>query len=330
MIKFFKYLLFTLILLLVISLVFFFWAKSPNLEANEYNQEIQYSVQLPKKNDSILTVMTYNIGYLSGMTNNRPVRPSREFYQKNEEELLRLLGETHPDLIGFQEIDYGSKRSYEVNQHAHIGSKLYPYTVQAINWDKRYVPFPYYPLEVHFGKLLSGQSIMSKYALNASKRIVLEKVASLPFYYKAIYLDRLLQTVKVKHPLGDITFMNVHAEAFNQETRSHQIAFLHEKFWEAAKDGPVILVGDFNSDPSYTNSAISQFLNDKKIGSAAMNTKKGSKLAKSFPSKSPKGRLDYIFFTKDDFELINSKILNSYGEISDHLPCFAELKLKKK
>lgn len=323
--------LFTLVVVLFIAAIaFYFWAKSAVLSEEAYNQEISYDVILPEKNDSLITVMTYNLGYLSGMTNNLAVRPSRDFYKKNEEKILQLLSQTHPDLVGFQEIDYGSQRSYDVNQHEYIAKGLYPYTVQAVNWDKRYVPFPYYPPKVHFGRVLSGQSIMSKFPLEKSERIVLQEVASQPFYYKAVYLNRLLQTVKVNCPLKMITFMNVHAEAFDQETRQAHLDYVYAKFWEAAAEGAVILVGDFNSDPGYKDSAVAHFLNDRRIGSAAVEQGQGAvmQVPKTYPSDMPKERLDYIFFTTKDFELINSKILTEYGQVSDHLPCMATLRVK--
>lgn len=322
----FNYLFVAIAILLVAFASFYFWAKSPNLSTADYNKELAYEVSLPQPNDSILTVMTYNIGYLSGMTNNLAMRPSRDFYLKNEELTLQKLTEIYPDIIGFQEIDFNSKRSYHINQHKMIAEKLYPYTVRAVNWDKRYVPFPYYPFSVHFGPMLSGQSIMSKYPLENSERIVLSEVASLPFYYKAMYLDRLLQITTLKHPKGNITFMNVHTEAFDQPTRKAQIDYIHEEFRKAASNGPVILVGDFNSDPTYKNSAIIKFLNDENIGCATMKSQSSNY---TYPADKPKEWLDYIFFTKTDFELIDAAIIKSFGITSDHLPYVAKLKFKE-
>lgn len=323
---------FLIALLVLVSALtaFYFWAKSPVISSEKYNEMIPYQVVTPANNDSLITVMSYNIGYLSGMTNNLAVRPTRAFYRDNEKQALHLFAEIYPDLVGLQEIDYDSKRSYHLDQHKYIAEKLYPYTVKAVNWDKRYVPFPYFPPKVHFGRVLSGQSIMSRYPLENPQRTVLQEVAAQPFYYKALYLSRLLQIVKVKHPQGDITFMNVHTEAFEQSTRKKQIEFIYARFWEAAAQGPVILVGDFNSDRNYKESAIMQFLNDKRIGSAATpNPSSTMQTQHSYPSDAPTERLDYIFFTASDFELLDSKIVNSQETIiSDHLPCIATLKLK--
>lgn len=314
----------TFIVSVVVLIVgFFFLAKSPTLEPSRYSQIIKNNLDIPHENDSILTIMSYNIGYLSGMTNNLSVRPNREFYRKNEKRVFELLTDLHPDLIGFQEIDYDSQRSYQVDQHDLISQNLYPYSAKAVNWDKHYVPFPYYPISVHFGKMLSGQSIMSKFLLENQKRVVLQSVESQPFYYRAFYLERLLQIVTVRHPLGTFSFMNVHAEAFDEQTRKVQLDFVYNRFKELSEKGAVILVGDFNSDINCKDSAILKFIRDGQIGKTKI-------IKKTYPSVNPEERLDYIFFSNKDFTLIDSDVLNSFNDISDHLPCIATLKFRSK
>ena len=44
---------------------------------------------------------------------------------------------------------------------------------------------------LHFGSMLSGQSILSKYPLKDHQRIILERVKDNPFYRDALYLERL-------------------------------------------------------------------------------------------------------------------------------------------
>lgn len=144
--------------------------------------------------DSVFRIMSYNIGYMSGMTNNEPVRPERTLYESNLASGLRFLDAIDADIIAFQEIDYGSQRSYEIDQEKEIADKLhYPYVARAVNWDKKYVPFPYWPISVHFGKVLSGQSVLSKFPILQQSVDTLSKVASAPFYYNAYYLERLAQ-----------------------------------------------------------------------------------------------------------------------------------------
>lgn len=323
--KIFSILLWIFVFCILAIICFYFWAKSPTIPSTEYSKLLtDKNIEIQKTNDSILRITSYNIGYLSGMNNNQAVSISRSFYKKNEELAVSLIHKTNASIVGFQEIDFNSKRSFYVNQHQMIASNYYPYSFLAINWDKHYVPFPYTPIRVHFGKMLSGQSIMSKYPLINPQRIVLKEVASTPFYYKAFYLERLAQIAVVKHPVKDFLLINVHAEAFDKATRTEQLNYLHQLFTEKAKEMPVILLGDFNSDPAYDNASISVFLDDKQIGSVAENYQED----KTYPADNPVERLDYIFFSKKDFELVNAQILTHYKAISDHLPIYGELRFR--
>lgn len=326
--RFIRFLLLLVLAFVIAFIVFYFWAKSPTLDKEQYLQIVEYSMAPKQTNDTILSVMSYNIGYLSGMTNNLAIRPSHKFYQENEKRARLLTHQVNADIIGFQEIDYDSKRSYHLNQHQYIAEDFYPYNILAVNWDKHYVPFPYHPLQAQFGKILSGQSVMSKFPLVENQRLVLESVKSNPFYYNAFYLSRLMMISKVKHPLKEFIFINVHTEAFDRETRNIQLKAIYDAFCNYAQSYAVVLVGDFNSDPRQEDENIRLFLEDGRIGTAALDVQNYRNIPDTYPSNAPDERLDYIFYTKKDFELLNSKIAVDFGSISDHLPCYAELKIK--
>jgi len=314
-----------IILFVIIVIVFYFWAKRETV--NDKLSVVSYADPLKGKNERVISVMTYNIGYLSGMNNNLAVASQKEFFTRNLEKLVYHLGQIPIDILALQEIDYGSKRSFRVDQHDTIAKLFFPYSLKAINWDKQYVPFPYWPPSVHFGKVLSGQSIMSSWELSNPERIVLKEVDSTPFYYKAFYLDRLLVSVVVQHPELDFLIMNVHAEAFDQATREEQIMKIYQIFKEKRVHYPVILMGDFNSSPGSGEKAIHLFLDDPDIGCAAASAGKVA-YPPTFSSENPVERIDYIFYTKDCFEEIESKVLTDFGTISDHLPVYIRLKIK--
>ncbi|HQA75539.1 MAG TPA: endonuclease/exonuclease/phosphatase family protein [Salinivirgaceae bacterium] len=315
--------------IIIAFLGFFFWAKSSTIEQSEYNALYQApGMHNETQTDSVLVVATYNIGYLSGMTNNLPVRPTRDFYLNNEKRVMQALSELDADIIGFQEIDFDSHRSYHTNQAAMICDSLFGYGAFAVNWDKRYVPFPFLPLKVHFGKMLSGQAVMSKFPITGQQVHQLERVKSKPYFYRALYLDRLAQVVTINHPVKPIVVINLHAEAFDAQTRRRQLDIVYKLFWELEKNFSVILLGDFNSDPKVADAEISIFLNDSRLVSCAFDINNISLAPNTFPSDNPNERLDYIFFNSERFELIDSRITTEFGDISDHLPCVATLKIK--
>lgn len=322
---FFKFLFRFLLLLIVACVIFFFWASSPTLEETEYAKLVEIDVKNKQENDSVFSIVTYNIGYLSGMTNNLAVPKPKELFDKNLEKVLSETKKENPDIIAFQEIDYDASRSYYINQQTEIAKLGYKYNAQAINWDETYVPFPYWPPTMHFGKVVSGQSIISKYVLKDHERIVLERVADAPFYRDTFYLERLAQVVKVTLNEQEVVLINVHLEAFDKQTRVNQFEEVLVLFNKYKDKYPTILLGDFNSSAKDENAIIQKLFTMESVGNAAFNI---VNLDNTFNSKDPFERIDYIFYTKNSIEYISGKVLNSFGQASDHLPVQMKFKLK--
>ena len=323
--KLFKVLGRILVLLIVAAVIFFFWASSPTLDEKEYQQLITNQFEDTTDNDSIYSIVTYNIGYLSGMTNNRAIAKPKELFDKNLESVITETKTVNPDIIAFQEIDYKASRSYEVNQQNEIAKLGYNYVSQSVNWDETYVPFPYWPPSMHFGKVISGQSIISKYPLKNDERIVLERVADNPFYRDALYLERLAQIVTVEIGGKEVIVINVHLEAFDKKTRVKQFHAIMELFTKYSKTNPTILLGDFNSKARDNEAIIQEIIKMKDIGNAGFDA---DNPVNTFDTKDPVERIDYIFYTKNSIEYIDGKVLIQFGQASDHLPVEMRFKLK--
>lgn len=321
----FKIFLRVLGLLIVAFVVFYYWASSPSLNKDEYAKIIQNSNVLLEHKDSVFSIATYNIGYLSGMTNNRPVPKPKDLFDTNLEKVKKEIKNVSPDIIAFQEIDYNASRSYHINQEEEIAKLGYNFTARAINWDKHYLPFPYWPISMHFGKVISGQSIVSKFPLANQERIILSRAEDAPFYRDAFYLERLAQVVKVTVNQIEIVLINVHLEAFDKPTRVKQFNEVLAIFNKFKDQYPTILLGDFNSRARDKSAAIQQLLNSDKIGNAAFTK---NNIANTFDTKSPYERIDYIFYTKKSIEYVSGSVLNNFEQASDHLPVYMKFKLK--
>lgn len=324
--------------LILVFVIFYFWANSGTQSRDKLSEIITYAdTPVLQETQEIFTVMTYNIGYLSGMTNNQPVkRPGKTFFDKNMEAFLQLLAEIQPDIIGVQEIDFHSQRSHYVNQLETIAKKAgYPYAAKAINWDKRYLPFPYWPPSVHFGRILSGQAVLSRWPILSSERIVLSKLKSKPFFYNAFYLDRLIQMAKIKIGSREFIILNVHLDDIDRETRENQAKRLLNIYRSYKDDYPVLLMGDFNSVPpdalqkkDFPDELGIDFRNDRTIQFFLEDS--GLKAADitsfTFPTANPTRKLDYIFYTHDKIRLI--KVFVPGIASSDHLPTVVQFSLK--
>ncbi len=314
-----------LLTLVLLFVIFFFWASAPTLSKDDYAKIGGPEPTFVPKNDSTFSIVTYNIGYLSGMTNNTAEKKPKSLFDGNLEVVESEFRKVNPDIIALQEIDYKATRSHLVNQQEALVNLGYPYFAQAINWDETYLPFPYWPPSQHFGKVISGQSIVSKYPLKEQERKVLQRVADAPFYRDAFYLERLAQIAKVELNGKDVVLINVHLEAFDKLTRLNQmreVMLLLNRFKDRY---PTILLGDFNSKYRDVDSGIQEFLQHPDLGSAAFQNET---VGNTFNSRNPHKRIDYIFFTKNTIEEISGRVLKEFGEASDHLPVYMKFRLK--
>lgn len=321
-----KYLFFLILFFFLLLTITFFWASSANYDKSEYSKVIEKPFPNQNSSDSVFSIVSYNIGYLSGMTNNRAVDRTKDLYDKNLKHVLSEFKDLDADVICLQEIDFDSERSYYVNQQEAIQKLGYPYAFQAVNWDKKHLPFPgsNFDLKMHYGAIYSGQSIISKFPLGDIERQVLTRPADVSFLRDAFYLDRLAQFATMSINGVNIQVINVHLEAFDRDTRTEQILWLYNWLEDRVEKMPILLVGDFNSDIDKEGSAIQKLMELPGIDYARTGNVEESK---TFPSDKPYKRLDYIFYTKEFIALQGAKILHEFGESSDHLPVMMEFRV---
>jgi len=323
--KVLKLLLYILPGMILFIIIFFFWASSPKYNEQDYSKIITNNYSQKIDNDSIYSIVTYNIGYLSGMTNNKAIAKPKSLFDNNLRQVTKIFRILNTDIIAFQEIDYASARSYTINQQNEVAKLGYNYIAQAVNWDEAYVPFPYWPPSMHFGRMFSGQSIVSKFPLKEHQRIVLERVKDNPFYRDALYLERLAQVITITIENKDVVIINVHLEAYDKITRVQQMNHVIELFDNYRKEYPTILLGDFNSEARKPDAIIHKLMKVPGIGNAAFTKENPSN---TFSSVDPFKRIDYIFYTENSIQMVDSQVLNQFGEASDHLPVEMRFRLK--
>ena len=316
-------------------IVFYLWASSPSsnkIKAAEVHYFSNTSNVLPDTFD----VITYNIGYMSGMTNNLAVERPISLIEKNLKESISLLREMNPHIIAFQEIDFASSRSYQINQFERLAHSLdYQAGATAINWNKNYVPFPYWPFKYHFGKTISGQAVLSRTHILSNQRVVLPFPESNTFFYNDFYLDRLLQMCWLQNGADSILIMNVHFEAWDAPTRELQSKIVSDVYLSYEKDHPILLLGDFNCIPPFEeNGEQEQTIRDiLDLPNLKMVTKQEDYHSQpidffTFNSEHPYQKIDYIFYNNRYIDCLDYRVLHEAGSVSDHLPLYARLRFK--
>lgn len=314
------------LVVVVLFLSFIFYGASPQVSESQYLQIKEYNGVHCNASDTF-SVMTYNIGYLSGMTNNRAVFRDVELYQTNLHRATQLVNDYRPDIIALQEIDFDSNRSYGINQMDSLAVACdYGNASLAVNWDKRYVPFPAWPFSTHFADILSGQAIMSHGEILEAQRIVLPKPLSKNLLYNAFYIDRLIQIAKVKLNGNYLYVLNVHLEAFDTPTREVQAKIVRSYYEKFASDNPVLLIGDFNAEPqdfkTTNDKTMSIILEGENIAHAYTPEDLLGAPAQhcTFSSENPTYKIDYILYNPDWIKPLDYKVLTNASSISDHLP----------
>jgi endonuclease/exonuclease/phosphatase family metal-dependent hydrolase len=333
----------TFIVLMVAFTAFFVWASSGTRSAEELTAMTTYAAEPAAPSDT-LSVMTYNIGYLSGMTNNAPVVRSESLYAANMDSVVQMLRRTDPDIIGFQEIDFGAARSFYIHQLDTLAVRLgYAASATAINWDERYVPFPYSANPaIHFGRVLSGQAVLSRYPIVRHERTELART-SRPFWSDAFYLDRLAQVVEIAVGRDTLVVINVHLEAFEEATRETQAREVRQ-IVERYADRPVLLIGDFNSilptaRDAHPPGEQSAFANDETLallldGTALRPAFPDSAYAApmaeigTYPTDAPSRKIDHIFYTPDRIDAVSASVPATPSAPSDHRPVVMRFVMK--
>ena len=326
-----KIIIISLFVFLVAFVAFYFWARQSVFSENEYSKIIDFSSKPTAIITDTFSVMTYNIGYLSGMTNNLPVDRPPHLLNSNLNRAARLFKSKAPDIIAFQEIDFASQRTLDINQFEQLALLSgYENGAKVVNWDKQYVPFPYWPIKQNFGRILSGQAILSHSKILSNERIVLPKPQSNPFYYNDFYLDRLAQLVWFDTSKDSMLIINVHFEAWDGPTRELQAKIVLDIFSKYEKTNPIILIGDFNCPPPFAENALAEKTIEMLIDnpSISMAISKDEFLTSpeqyfTFNSESPFEKIDYIFYNNRFLNCIDAEVLHDIGDISDHLPVWA-------
>jgi endonuclease/exonuclease/phosphatase family metal-dependent hydrolase len=340
-----KFLLVTCIVVVLVAITvvgFLGWASRGRLSKEEYaagfSRELPISPDAPgmsggapldAKADRRFTIVTYNIGYCSGLTNNSGNNASEEEYAQNVRTILEALRKVNPDFVAMQEVDFASERSCYQDQSLLLAEGLgLKYQACDYTWDKDYVPWPYGTPSHNFGRMRSGQCVASRFLIRGHAKITMPKPEENPFWYNMFYLDHIIQIVEIDVASQPLVILSVHLEAYKRKTREQEAALVAQEVKKHA-DQPLILLGDFNARPPW------QTQNETTL--ATILAVQG--LHKEFPKEAyeggdqvryytsssgrPNKSIDHVFYN-DKVKCLSARVLQDAGTGSDHLPVMME------
>ena len=327
----------------------FVWGPGPLPKPGRYEHPIHvYGNPAPTAPADRIRVMTYNLGYGHGLgSDGLDYQPkTHEEIGKAIQEMGEMIRTDNIDIVLIQEIDFKSKRSGNLNQLKVLADLTgLPYSAEAVVWDANYVPFPYWPPSYHFGRVLSGGAVLSRFPIVDNQVTLLKKPDENPGYYNRFYLYRFHQVVGIEVNGETLYVVNNHLESYRTANRMEHAHSLVNIVNELGKSEDVILVGgDMNALPC--NAAqVSDFIDDSGDDYSGDRTMeiigmmKGFReiasheeyannrnILHTFPADAPNRRLDYMF-VNTRYTTTNGHVPRKYGSRSDHLPVVVDIDL---
>ncbi|MBQ1410370.1 MAG: endonuclease/exonuclease/phosphatase family protein [Oscillospiraceae bacterium] len=227
------------------------------LTATEYRPEPEETLalagpELTPLDKSSFTILSWNIGYCAlgeesdfFMDGGREVRPaSAELIQKNLDGIQNFLSGQDADFLLLQEVDAGSRRSYDLDELAVLREEQSRASAYALNFSTKFVPYPWPPI----GKVRSGLLTSSRYQIRNATRVSLPCPFSWPVSMVNLKRCLLVSRIPVAGTEKELVLVNLHLEAYDDGegklAQSKQLRTLLAEEYE--KGNYVVAGGDWN------------------------------------------------------------------------------------
>jgi endonuclease/exonuclease/phosphatase family metal-dependent hydrolase len=292
----------------------------------------------PVASSGELGILSWNIAYARGPAGDEAGPWSREHIVEHLDNIAQAIAALNLDVVALQEVDFDSERSHRIDQAAYIARRLgWDHGACVVTWQHNYVPWPYWPPSRHFGRMKSGQCVLSRHPLHSHVRHLLPQPASHPFWYNLFYLNRVIQSMEVEVHGERVPLFNIHLEAFDPVNRMRQARVLADLLGESPPPTQIML-GDFNALPpeakrrhGFVDEPGIDFRGDTTLDlfwtrsdlREVFQGVEGSPPV-TFPAEAPTRRLDHVFVGKG-WELGEVGVPD-VASLSDHLPVLARLR----
>jgi endonuclease/exonuclease/phosphatase family metal-dependent hydrolase len=297
--------------------------------------------EAPPANPPRLRVLSYNMHFGIGRDDDH-TKVSRADVERILAEMAALINKLNADVVLLQEVDFDSARTFGIDQMNVLARATgMRHMAPVKTWIKGYIPFPYWPPSAHYGRMDSGQAVLSRYPITRNTAIRLPKPAANPFYYNAFYLTRTMQEVDVTVGTHSLRLYNIHTEAYDVPNRQIHAEMIAARLREHALSC-AIAAGDFNAVPpeasvkhAFADEPETDMRADRSVETLRQvagftdiipedRYTADESAALTFPADVPNRRLDYLYYSSA-FRLIEGRIVHEAGPLSDHLPTLAEL-----
>ncbi|MDY0058706.1 MAG: endonuclease/exonuclease/phosphatase family protein [Myxococcota bacterium] len=298
-----------------------------------------------------LRVLTFNIAYGRGPLDDAGDLRSRAEVEEHLAAIARTIQHSAADIALLQEVDLDAARTHHLDQVAFLARATgLRHTATAVTWSKRYVPYPFWPPSQHYGPMLSGQAVLSRYPLRHHEVWPLPQPSANPWWYNEFYLTRVAQRVQVAlgaaptdaapaSPAREswATVVNLHLEAFDRDNREVQAGLVAEALARLDPGGLLLVGGDFNTVPpeapsrkAFADEPDTDMDGDltlprlraarASLQDAFTPTQAADSGSFTFPATAPNRQLDHLLYASTRYRLESATVLHPAPAPSDHLP----------
>ena len=168
-----------------------------------------------------LVVLSYSIAYGLGDSRQPGVEPATIYDRLDA--VIETIAASGADVVLLQEVDFASRRTYDIDQLQYIAAALgWGFVARVITWECRYLPSPLWAPQRHAGRLRAGQGVMSRYPLVQNTRQRLSQPLTQPLLSPLFSPYRTVQMVDMQCGGRTVRFLNVHLEPRDTVTRQRQ------------------------------------------------------------------------------------------------------------
>ncbi len=234
-----------------------------------------------------IRVMTYNIHVGVGMDKKLDLQ-----------RIADVINKERPDLVGLQEVDRGVERTQRKDEIVELAQLT--------------------RMEYAFAHNLDYQG--GQYGVAILSRFPIGRIDHRLYQNKREAERRGMIRVEVKIDGKTVNFVTTHLDYQYQDGR----LFEAEQMLEFLRDlkGPLIIVGDFNDEPSGTTYKLMLNQFDDAWLSSRQTTN-----GLSYPADKPTKRIDYVFVRKSDgLKVKKAWVVETLA--SDHIPVVSEVEFK--
>jgi endonuclease/exonuclease/phosphatase family metal-dependent hydrolase len=170
-----------------------------------------------------LLVLSYSIAYGLG----DPRQPGRRLepaavYDRLDA-VIETIAASGADVALLQEVDFASRRTYDIDQLQYIAAALgWGFVARVITWECRYLPSPFWAPQRRAGRLRAGQGVISRYPLVQNTRQRLSQSLTQPLFSPLFSPYHTVQMVDMQGGDRTVRFLNVHLTPRDAATRQRQ------------------------------------------------------------------------------------------------------------